>query len=327
MKFFLQTGFGDSKDFASAEGSIKTQSMCQSNGAAPAGWTVDSIVMIQAHKQKGHGIHFRCPKTNKTIYLAGTLFVDDTNLEHLDLIKMELISASHKALQDSILNWGRLLLATGGALKPAKCFYHMISFSWKPDGSWKYDVKDKVPELSILVPLGDGSLAPIDHLPVTTPTKTLDQMTCLTGSSKGAILEMKEKSQKWINTMKGGWLHSHNFWFLMDKQFLPRVYSGISSITAPFEELEECMMRTYYDFLPVSGMRWLVNRELRQMDRGFYEGLPYPGVECFNAQLNTKLLTNYGCVSGLGMYLQTSMEIMIVEGGVSTQLLSQSFQQ
>ncbi len=80
-------------------------------------------------------------------------------------------------------------------------------------------------------------------------------------------------------------------------------------------------------FLLVSSIRRLVNRELRQMDRGFYGcGLPHPGVECFIAQLN-KFLTNYGYVSGLGMYLQTSMEVMIVEGGVFTQILSQSFQQ
>ncbi len=122
MEFFLQTGFGDSKEFAIAEGSIKTQGMCQGNGATPAGWTIDSIAMIQAHKWKGHGVHLWCPITNKTIYLVGTLFVDDTNLEHLDLNKTESIRESHKALQDTILNWGRLLLATGGALKPASVF-------------------------------------------------------------------------------------------------------------------------------------------------------------------------------------------------------------
>ncbi len=83
MKFFLRTGYGDSTEFASATGDIKTQGMCQGNGAAPAGWTVDSIAIINAHKQKGHGIHLRSPISNKTIHLAGTLFVDDTDVEHL----------------------------------------------------------------------------------------------------------------------------------------------------------------------------------------------------------------------------------------------------
>jgi hypothetical protein len=143
MKFFLQTGFGDWKDFASADGFTKTHGMCQGNGAALAGWTVNSIAMIQAHKRKGHGVHLRCPITNKTIHLAGTLFVDNSNIEHLNLSKTDSLGESHTALQDSVLNWGRLLLAANGVLKPAKCFYHMILFSWKPDSSWKYNANKK----------------------------------------------------------------------------------------------------------------------------------------------------------------------------------------
>jgi hypothetical protein len=66
-------------------------------------------------------------------------------------------------------------------------------------------------------------------------------------------------------------------------------------------------------------------RELRQMDRGFYGcGFPH-GVECLIAQLN-KLLINYGCNSGLRLHMQTSMELMIIESGVSNQLMSLPYQ-
>ena len=62
------------------------------------------------------------------------------------------------------------------------------------------------------------------------------------------------------------------------------------------------------------------------MDRGFYGcGLPHPGIECFIAQVS-KLLTNYGCNTGLGVHIQTSMELMIIEGGVSNQILAQPYQ-
>jgi hypothetical protein len=103
MIFFLRTGCGESKDFASATGEIKTQGMCQGNGAAPAGWMVNSIAMIQSHKQKGNGVHLWCPISNKIIHLARTLFVDDTNLEHLDLNKSESIVESYAALQEILL--------------------------------------------------------------------------------------------------------------------------------------------------------------------------------------------------------------------------------
>jgi hypothetical protein len=61
------------------------------------------------------------------------------------------------------------------------------------------------------------------------------------------------------------------------------------------------------------------------MEQGLYGvGLPHPGVECFIAQLN-KLLTHYGSSSGLGIHMQVSMEVLIIEGGVSAQILSESF--
>jgi hypothetical protein len=207
MKFFLRTGFGDSKDYAGSTGGKKTQGMCQGNGASPAAWTVTSITMINGQKRKGHGIHLICSITKKNLHLVGTLIVDDTDLEHLDMNKVETIAEVHAALQNSIHNWGRILIATGGALKPAKCFYHLISFTWKPDGMWQYSSNDKRSNMNILVPIEDGLLAAIKHLPVTTPTKTLGQMTCLTGSSNGAIAQMNKKAQGWIDQAKSSKLH------------------------------------------------------------------------------------------------------------------------
>ncbi len=48
-------------------------------------------------------------------------------------------------------------------------------------------------------------------------------------------------------------------------------------------------------------------------------------MECFIGKI-VKLLTNYGCNSGLGLHLQTSMELLVIEAGVSTQILAQAYQ-
>jgi hypothetical protein len=66
IKFFLRTGYGDSEDCTGGisddlEDTVKTQVMCQGNGAAPTAWTVTSIPMIAAHKKKGNGAHFLAP--------------------------------------------------------------------------------------------------------------------------------------------------------------------------------------------------------------------------------------------------------------------------
>jgi hypothetical protein len=287
MKFYLRTGFGDSKAYAGATGGVKTQGLCQGNGVAPAGWTVMSIAMIQAHKRKGNGIHLTCPITKKEMHLVGMLFVNDTDLEHVNVTKNKMAMEAHGEMQSSILNWGQILIATGGALKPAKFFYHLTSFLWKPDGSWMYDQNKKKPTLSIMVPLSDGSHPPIEHLTVTVPTKTLGSMTCPTGCSDGAIAQMVEKAQGWIERARSGKLHKCNLWFLLEKQFWLKVLFGISSITAPFEVLEECLIKTYFNMMSLSGVCQSVSRELRQMDHGFYGArYPHPGVKCFIAQMN-----------------------------------------
>jgi hypothetical protein len=106
-----------------------------------------------------------------------------------------------------------------------------------------------------MVPLEDGTLAAIEHLPVTTPTKTLGQMTCPTRSSNGVIAQMQEKAKGWIAKAKESKLHKGNLDFLLDKQFWPRVSFSISSICAMFEELEECLMRINNDILSLFGIQ------------------------------------------------------------------------
>ncbi len=96
--------------------------MCQGNGASPAAWTVTSIAMINGHKRKGHGIYLICPITKKNLHLVGTLFVDDTDLEHLDMNKVETVAEACAALQNSIHNWGRIFDCNRWSAKASKMF-------------------------------------------------------------------------------------------------------------------------------------------------------------------------------------------------------------
>jgi hypothetical protein len=90
-------------------------------------------------------------------------------------------------------------------------------------------------------------------------------------------------------------------------------------------ELKECIMRICYNMLLMCGIPRSICRELKQIEREVYgAGLLHPGMECFIAQIN-KLLTHYSSSSGLGVHMQVSMEMLIIESGVSTQILSEPF--
>ncbi len=102
MKFFLRTGFGDSTSFAGVGISIKTQGLTQGNGALPAGWAVISICILGAHQKKGHRGKFYCPITKLQQLLLAVLYVDDTDLLHIDLTKNKTADEVHTAIQDSV---------------------------------------------------------------------------------------------------------------------------------------------------------------------------------------------------------------------------------
>jgi hypothetical protein len=88
MKVFLQTGLGDSTDFASSKLEIKTQGLCQGNRASLAGWAVISICIIKAHKKKGHGAHFVGPITKLASHIAGVIYIKNTDLIHFRMDDM-----------------------------------------------------------------------------------------------------------------------------------------------------------------------------------------------------------------------------------------------
>ena len=128
MKYFLSTAYGDSKEYVGSTIEVKFHGICQGNGAAPEKWAVISITIINLHNIKCHGGHFICPIKIREGNLAAILFVDDTDLIHIDMNQDQSVYEAHATMQESIVNWGRLLISTGGSLKPIKCFYHMILF-------------------------------------------------------------------------------------------------------------------------------------------------------------------------------------------------------
>jgi hypothetical protein len=281
--------------------------------------------MIAAHKKKGHGAYLVAKMSESTCHLVGGLFVDDTDLIHLDMRAIETTLEAHAKLQESVINWGKLLIAMGGTLQPAKCSYYLISFKWKSDGTWNYSTNELRPDLQVRVPLADGSVADIEHLPVNGAVKTLGSMTCPSGSNTAALQRMRTQGQEWVDHVKSGKLSWRNVWFMLDCQFWPRLGFGICNNTASWDDLEYCLKKVYWDLVPRGGVRGSAAVPLQQLDRGFYGiGCPHSEVECFLAQINN-LLVHYGCISGLGIQMQVSMELLITELGISPQPLQESY--
>jgi hypothetical protein len=178
MKYFLQTAYGDSKTFASFTIKIKMQGLGQGNGASLAGWCAISIKILRAHGAKGHGAHFIAPMSQVQNSLSTILYVNDTDLLHLNMDTNESIQEVHIALECAIENWGRPLIATGGSLKPEKCFFHLLDFAWTRKGEWQFIAHHKDDTAAVYLPLLNGTMSAITHRAVNNDQKTLGVVTC-----------------------------------------------------------------------------------------------------------------------------------------------------
>ena len=168
IKYFLWTAYGDSNFFSGSTIELNFQGTCQGSGAAPLGWALIRITILCAHKRNGNGGHFVCPISNLTGHLAAKLFLYDTDLIHINIKAEENVTLAHQTMQDSISNWGQLLIASGGALKPPNCFNHLISFCFNTGRSWKYEKIEDVEDLNISVPMPYGSQVYIENTAVDT---------------------------------------------------------------------------------------------------------------------------------------------------------------
>ncbi len=266
-------------------------------------------------------VHLPGHKTSK--HLSAILYVNNTDIIHIDLTQNETVDEVHRRIQESVDSWGNLLIATGGALQPAKSFYSIISFEWDR-GAWRYTSNESKAELGIRVPLPGGGSAGIGHKSVLHAEKTLGAMTSSDGNCREAIRMMQDKAQQWVNDVWNGKLHHRNVWFLLKFQLRPRIIYGLCSSTATFDELSNAMQQQYYQILPLGGVVRTTAIVSRTIDPGFYGiGLPNLGVEALVAMSN-KLLMHYGCDTATGQFMRASHSLFLLELGILLQPLQES---
>ena len=338
MKYFLRTAYGDSSRCAHSTVEVKYQGLCQGNGAAPAGWAAISITILMAHKANGHGATFVCPLSpKKAIDLAAILFVDDTDIIHINMKKRETIEDVHAALATSVRSWNELLMATGGTLHPDKCFYYLMSYVFdRGKKTWLYEDYSEDPEFDIELSLPDGTPFLMKHHSVHHPETMLGVATCPSGACRstcgcseecqGPLDVLRTKASDCAQKVLGSSVNRRQFWTWMTACFWPKVSFGLSCNTASIKELQNSLQKTYYELMPKGGLIRSAPKSLRDLDIGFYGvGFPNVAIECGIQQLN-KLLMHYGCESSAGTLLQSSVELLVIELGRSHQPFDESFE-
>ena len=314
MKFFLRTAFGDSNDFMGASLDVKTQGLCQGNGAAPAGWAVISITISikdtgpsfytlllssQSHCSSPFcGCH-RCPP-----HQPGRCGDSITHPHR--------IASQHHQL-------GKAACSLRGVAQAFKVFLsHTIVWL---EAKWHLTQCQEPPEwgISNLYPHTGGQNGANKSSIYTWSDQD-------SGHYDKSIWSSHESNSKNPEPGSGmGWQGEEGHdapppgMFGLECHFWPKVGYGLSGVAAPFSVLAEGLDKPYYSLLLHGGVACSCWTVVRQLDMGFYGiGLPQLGVENCIWYTN-KLLIHYGCQTSAGIQLQVSMEFLVMELGMSHQ--------
>ena len=322
MKFFLRTGWGESETYIGGNAEKILHGLCQGNGAAPASWLALSSILVRIYRAMGFGAKMESPVTRAQLDVAGVLYVDDTDLYIMDECLKSPVDLWQET-QSATTSWGKLLLATGGALKPAKCFYYMVDYEWHDDGTWSYSDLVDVTE-PVTVPLADGTQAAIDHLPVGCSKKTLGVWTNPAGDCAKQVDVFVSTVRTWGERLQVGKLPAKWAWASYFQQLWAKLKYGLGTNSSPADDLEGledeggALRKVYHGMLSYLGVNRNIKAEWRHLPSTFGGvGLRKLLVEVLIGRVNL-FIQHYGTSSTLGQKLTISLEALQLEVGMRT---------
>jgi hypothetical protein len=186
MKWYLKTAFSQSLTFFGGSQDDPLMGFGQGNRAALPGFLAVSTLLIEAYRRQGHGARFTPGLARDALILAAVIYVNDSNLLHL--AQSTPTDAEFLAsVQAATVDWTGLVHASGGSLKPAKCFWYMLGWKWVR-GVARLKSLAELPQFPFMIPQLGRATAAINLHPVDKPKKKLGVYVCPTGDFKQLLV-------------------------------------------------------------------------------------------------------------------------------------------
>jgi hypothetical protein len=132
---FILTALGKAEDYyggpkRKAKGQLPLAGSRQGNGAAATLYAILSSIFIAILAKLGSGAVFITALSGLVIRIVCSVFEDESDIWQSAKNVDEPGEAVAKRMQGSEDNWEGCLMASGGALSPAKSFWYLIDYIW-----------------------------------------------------------------------------------------------------------------------------------------------------------------------------------------------------
>ena len=324
MQYYLITGHGLSVSSYGGSPESKCMGLVQGSGAAPGAWIAVSTVIVGAYKRKGYGAHLVGGWSEQQLPLAALLYVDDTDLLHKPRTTQGSLDTLVPWVQQATNHWAHLLQATGGNLKPAKCYWYLLHYSFDK-GVATLTSKAKLHQYSLSIPQPNGDRIHITLKDPTEASNVLGVLVSPTSDGDPMLEHMLAKGYKWSNRVRDSKLSPNDAWFSFKTQAIMSVRYGLIPLMASRDLIETRLSRWYYHCLPLLGVNRSIGQEWRTLPVEF-QGLGLPDLTLEKTADSLHLLQyHWGHNTELGQALHLSFELTQIETGLQGNFLLRDF--
>ena len=227
--------------------------LTQGSGASPGAWSATSTVIVGAYKKQGYGATLHAGWSNKDVRLAALLYVDDTNLLHSPPSHNLSLNDLVLWVQNATTCWAELLQATGGNLKPAKCYWYLMSYKFY-NGKAMLRSKNELTSHKVTIPQLHNPPVSIELLDPSTPSKVLGVWMAPHDDGTSMIKHMVNKGIQWATRVQASTLQPREVWYSLTTQAIPSVRYGLVTLMATRTSIDKHLPTWYFNCLPKLGV-------------------------------------------------------------------------
>jgi hypothetical protein len=324
MQFFLKTGFGLATQGYGGSSQNPYMGLIQGSGAAPAAWTAISTLMLAAYKSKGYGALFASAWSGVVLSIAALLYVDDTDLLHTCPTDITTEYEFFSRVQTATHYWATLLQATGGNLKPEKCYWYLLSYKFVQGRALLKPLRE-INHFQLKLPQPQSEDVIIQLKDPTEASEVLGVWTSLTSSGITQLKHMISKGQKWGNRVLHSPLQPAEVWHSFKTQALPSVKYGLLPLMSSRQEVDKTFSSWYYSLLPALGVNRNIAKAWRTLPQQYQGlGLPQMSLEKLAVSLHY-LQRHWGTQQSTGKFLRCVFELCQLETGLAGNFLNRDY--
>ena len=325
MTFFLKTGFGMAKEGYGGTEAVPYMGLTQGSCVSPPVWVAVSTLIVCAYRREGHGVTYTTAWSNLVLVIAAILFVDDTDLLHRRKKEHLTLEEFLAYLQQATYLWALLLQATGGNLKPAKCYYYLLIYKFENGEARLCNLRELQDLPRIRIPQPSAEDVEITLKACDDPSETLGVFTCPKDDGTAQLDKMMAKAYKWSDNIRSSNLCSRDVWQSFNTQARASAGYGLAALMTGPAVVEETFLRWYYEFLPSLGVNRNIATDWRWIPRQYNGlGLDNMGIEKCSEMISF-FARHWEMGTSMSIQIRHASELVQVETGLRGNFLVRDF--